>query len=109
MIEHLEKDALATIPTSESIEKTLGDLVALNIGQIGENIVLRRAVTFATPSDKAEKQEDVQLAIVTHPSAFPSPDSNNVVYGRFGVIMAYSKDKNVGIIPEEQTVGESTA
>ena len=108
MIEKLENDSLIGIPTSESGDKTLADLVALNIGQIGENLVLRRAVTFAAQSpDKLGKDEDVHLAIVTHPSAFPSSDSNTVVYGRFGVIMAYSKDKNVGILPEEQTVGES--
>lgn len=107
-IDHLEKEPLATIRTSESQDKTLADLVALNIGQIGENIVLRRAATFAVQSPNKVGKEDVKFAIVTHPSAFPSSDSNNVVYGRFGVIMSYSKDENIGILPEQHTVGEST-
>ena len=51
-----------------------------------------------------KRREDVRLAVVTHPSAHPAADSSNVAYGRFGVIMAYSKEKKVGIIPEGQTV-----
>ena len=92
---------------SENQDKTLADLVALNIGQIGENIVLSRAVTFATQSNNPSESEDIQLAIVSHPSANPLTDSNNVIYGRFGVIMAYCKNKNIGILPEGQSVGKS--
>ena len=106
-VQCLDKDSLATIQTGEIGGKTLADLVALNIGQIGENLVLRRAVTFSTSClDKNEKGEDIRLAIVTHPSALPSTDGSNVVYGRFGVIMAYSKDKRIGILPEGETVGK---
>ena len=101
----LNKENLSNIPVTESQDKTLADLVALNIGQIGENIVLRRAATFSvdTTGDK-KRGEDIRLAVVTHPSAHPAADSSIVAYGRFGVIMAYSKDKKVGIVPEGQTV-----
>ena len=105
-VQSLDKDSLAAIQTGEIGGKTLADLVALNIGQIGENLVLRRAVTFSTGGDKNEKGDDMRLAIVTHPSALPSSDGSNVVYGRFGVIMAYSKDKRIGILPEGETVGK---
>ena len=103
----MDKDSLAAIQTGETGDKTLADLVALNIGQIGENLVLRRAVTFSSKCiEKNEKGEDIRLAIVTHPSALPTTDYSTVVYGRFGVIMAYSKDKRIGILPEGETVGK---
>ena len=93
------------IPTNENKDKSLADLVALNIGQIGENIVLQRASIFSTHIlDTSGKREDTKLAVVTHPSANPCSDSNNVAYGRFGVIIAYSKKKDIGILPEGQTV-----
>ena len=101
----LNKENLSNIPVTGSQDKTLADLVALNIGQIGENIVLRRAATFSIDmTGYRKRREDVRLAVVTHPSAHPAADSSNVAYGRFGVIMAYSKEKKVGIIPEGQTV-----
>ena len=101
----LNKENLSNIPVTGSQDKTLADLVALNIGQIGENIVLRRAATFSIDmTGYRKRREDLRLAVVTHPSAHPAADSSNVAYGRFGVIMAYSKEKKVGIIPEGQTV-----
>ena len=104
---HLNKDALNKIQTEENKEKTLADLVALNIGQIGENIVLQRASLFSTNIiDNAANDDDMKLAVVTHPSASPGSDTNSVAYGRFGVIMAYSKNTDVGILPEGQTVSK---
>ena len=101
----MKKDALNTIPTAENNDKSLADLVALNIGQIGENIVLQRASIFSTHIlDNSKQGDDIKLAVVTHPSANPYSDSNNVAYGRFGVIIAYSKNKDIGILPEGQTV-----
>ena len=87
--------------TGEADGKTLADLVALNIGQIGENLVLRRAAKFAS---NTQLQEGVKLAVITHPSASAASDNSNVVYGRYGVIMAYSKHKEIGILPENHTV-----
>ena len=98
----MEKAVLDKIPTSQ--DKTLADLVALNIGQIGENIILRRAVTVST--NEPNSANNVKLAIVTHPSATPTANKSNVAYGRFGVILAYSKNDGVGILPEGQTEGK---
>jgi len=96
---HIEKAVLDKIPTSQ--DKTLADLVALNIGQIGENIILSRAATISTNESNTD---NIKLAIVTHPSANPTASKSNVAYGRFGVIIAYSKKDDVGILPEGQTV-----
>ena len=49
-VSEVTKEALASIQTEDG--KTLGDLVALNIGQIGENLILRRAVLFKTSRDE---------------------------------------------------------
>ena len=81
----------------------MADLVALNIGQIGENIILSRAATISTNESNTD---NIKLAIVTHPSANPAASKSNVAYGRFGVIIAYSKKDDVGILPEGQTVGK---
>ena len=103
--QQFDKDDLRSIPVSGDPNKTLGDLVAINIGQIGENIVLRRAVTFAIQNAGVnDNDENIRLAIVTHPSANMNADASNVAYGRFGVILAYSKDEDIGILPEGQTV-----
>eukprot|EP00096_Caligus_rogercresseyi_P012490 TRINITY_DN5241_c0_g1_i1.p1 TRINITY_DN5241_c0_g1~~TRINITY_DN5241_c0_g1_i1.p1 ORF type:complete len:304 (-),score=83.28 TRINITY_DN5241_c0_g1_i1:185-1069(-) len=83
--------------SSQSEEgKSLADLIALNIGQIGENIVLKRGFLLSVP-------EGMNIASVTHPSS--RIDNEDVQYGRFGSVLAYSKDPNVGVIPEGQTVG----
>ena len=106
IVKNYEKAILDQIPTSEGKDKTLADLVALNIGQIGENILLRRATTISTSNLDDGDKENIKLSIVTHPSASPTSESGNVAYGRFGVILAYSKKKNVGTLPEGQTVGK---
>ena len=72
----------------------------LNIGQIGENIVLRRGVTLSAG-------EGVKLAGVTHPSANINPSENHVQFGRYGTVVAYT-NSGEGIIPEGQTVGKKT-
>jgi len=104
IVKNYEKAILDQITTSEGKDKTLADLVALNIGQIGENILLRRATTISTSNLGDGDKENIKLSIVTHPSASPTSESGNVAYGRFGVILAYSKKKNVGTLPEGQTV-----
>ena len=66
------------------------------ITQIGENIVLRRGVTFTC------KKEGYQLIGLTHPSG----NAASVNYGRYGTVMAYTKDPNSGELPEGQTPGK---
>ena len=73
-------------------------MLALHIGQIGENMVLRRGIRFSAP-------DGFELAGLTHPSASVHK-SNDVQYGRYGVIMGYSKDDNMGTIPKDQTTGK---
>ena len=108
-MKNYDKTVLGQIPTSQGQDKTLADLVALNIGQIGENILLSRAATIsANVLNDHSTNGNIKLAIVTHPSANPCSDSGNVAYGRFGVIVAYSKKENVGMVPEGQTVGKLT-
>ncbi len=63
--------------------------------QIGENIVLRRGVTFTC------KKEGYQLIGLTHPSG----NATSVNYGRYGTVMAYTKDPNSGELPEGETTG----
>ncbi|XP_040565946.1 elongation factor Ts, mitochondrial [Lepeophtheirus salmonis] len=94
-VQSLNKDELSQFKSTSEEGKNLADLIALNIGQIGENIVLKRGVLFSVP-------QGTSLAAVTHPSA--RIDNEDVMYGRFGTIMAYSKDHNTGVIPEGQTV-----
>jgi len=87
--------------------KTLADLVALNIGQIGENLTLRRAVLFKVNKEAVDPNvEEVKLSALTHPSA-NIHSSDSVAYGRFGSILAYAKDKQRSgepVLPEGQTV-----
>jgi len=96
VVRNLSKADLAEVKTAEG--KTLADLVALNIGQIGENLTLRRAVTFKVG-------QEVRLSALTHPSA-NIHSSDSVAYGRFGSILAYAKDQGVEnpVLPEGQTV-----
>lgn len=64
--------------------KSLADLIALNIGQLGENISLKRAVHFISKpgNDKS------RLIGFTHPSG----DTSSLSFGRYGVLMALEKD-----------------
>jgi len=63
--------------------KSLADVVALNIGQIGENIVLGGGTVL-------QVGEGVRLAGLTHPSASHQVDREKLQYGRYAAIMAYS-------------------
>nr|ACO15630.1 Elongation factor Ts, mitochondrial precursor [Caligus clemensi] len=96
IVQSLQKEEMSEWRSLSEEGKTLADLIALNIGRIGENIVLKRSVLFSVP-------EGVSLSAVTHPSA--RIDNEDVLYGRLGTILAYSKDPHHGIIPEGQTVG----
>jgi len=104
VVETLGKAELAEVQTPDG--KTLADLVALNIGQIGENLILRRAILFkVNPEGVTDPSvEQVKLSALTHPSAnIHSGDS--VAYGRFGSILAYVQDKRIEpVLPEGQTI-----
>jgi len=63
--------------------KTLADVVALNIGQLGENIMLGESSVF-------HSGDGVHLAGLTHPSASIHADQHKLQYGRYAAVMAYS-------------------
>jgi len=88
----LDKNAAEQIPQPDADGKTLADLVALNIGQIGENLSLKRAAHFV--SDKSNK--NIHLVATTHPSG----DVNTLSYGRYGVLLALEKDPSVAMSEE---------
>jgi len=102
-VEHMNKSALGEVQTPEG--KTLADLVALNIGQIGENLILKRAVLFKT--GQCQSNQETKLCALTHP--FTAASVADVAYGRFGSVLAYSADKtNKKVMPEGQTIESLT-
>ena len=60
-IQHSDKETLKSLQAANG--QALGDLIALNIGQIGENIVFSRAVTMTAAGP------DYSLCGLTHPSS----------------------------------------
>ncbi|KAG7169015.1 Elongation factor Ts-like [Homarus americanus] len=80
----LSEEQLIQLETSEG--KTLGDHLALAIGSIGENMSLARAV-------QVRGGPGVHLLSYSHPS---TPDEN-LVTGKFGVILAL---KTRGVLSE---------
>ncbi|XP_034234508.1 elongation factor Ts, mitochondrial [Thrips palmi] len=64
--------------------KTLADHVALNIGLLGENMTLKRAVLVST-------KDDILLSGYSHPSP---KEQNEALLGKYGAIVAFnSKDQ----------------
>ena len=83
-INNLDKTALDSLQQPDG--KNLADLVALNIGQIGENLSLSRGAHFTVP------KENSNLTVIgfTHPSG----DVHKLSYGRYGVLLALEKIPN---------------
>ncbi|CAH1388433.1 unnamed protein product [Nezara viridula] len=73
-------EELKTLPTPEG--KSLSDLSALTISELGENINLRRAIYVTCP-------EGIQLASYAHPN---NNNTTNVLTGKYGAIIAYVAD-----------------
>jgi len=75
---------------------TLADLVALNIGQIGENIVLGGVTVIkAVPG--------VKLSGLSHPSSSSgSFDTEKLQFGRYASVVAYTSHSE-GVLPEGLT------
>jgi len=82
-ITHLTKQEVEEIKQEDG--KNLADLIALNIGQIGENLSLKRAVHFKSSLSKSK----LHIVGLTHPAG----DVNSCSYGRWGVLLALEKDK----------------
>lgn len=82
VINQLSGSELEKIPQDDG--KSLADLVALNIGQLGENICLKRAVHFICKPNG----DKTHMVGFTHPSG----DIRSLSFGRYGVLMAIEKD-----------------
>lgn len=67
--------------------KSLGDELALMIGNVGENATLRRATCF-------KATDRITLFGVTHPTQFVT--ANNVNLGKYGSIVAYKSTGDAG-------------
>jgi len=97
--EDLSKSVLTqeAVASSASVEagKSIGDLVALNIGQIGENIALGQARMFSAG-------DGVKLAAQCHPSVAGSGDHQDFFCGRYAAVLAYSVSGS-GSFPEDVT------
>jgi len=72
----------------------LADLIALNIGKIGENISLKRAVHFKTSLARSR----LTIVGLTHPTG----DVSSCSYGRWGVLMAI--EKNIKSLSKNENV-----
>jgi len=94
--EDLSKSVLTqeAVSSSSSVEegKTVGDLVALNIGQIGENIALGQARIFTASNG-------VKLAAQCHPSV-AGGEHQDFFCGRYAAVLAYSVSGS-GSYPED--------
>ncbi|XP_045592836.2 elongation factor Ts, mitochondrial [Procambarus clarkii] len=84
----LSQEQLKTLVTSEG--KTLGDVAALAIGSIGENISLSRAV-------QVRGSAGIHLVGYSHPS---TPDQN-LATGKFGVILALKTPHELSEVARE--------
>ncbi|XP_014278959.1 elongation factor Ts, mitochondrial [Halyomorpha halys] len=73
-------DELKTLPGPDG--KSLSDLSALTISELGENLNLKRAIYVTCP-------EGMQLASYAHPN---SQNNSNVLTGKYGAIVAYVAD-----------------
>lgn len=93
-------DALKTLPTADG--KILGDHTALIIGDLGENISLRRALAISV-------QPDVTLFGCTHPAPMnPIP----VSFGKYGSLVAIKSkisDNILGAQLCQHVIGELIA
>lgn len=79
-------DALKTLPAADG--KMLGDHAALTIGNVGENISLRRALAISV-------QPDVTLFGCTHPAPMnPIP----VSFGKYGALVAVKTKESNNIL-----------
>ena len=60
--------------------KSLADHIALMIGNVGENITLKRAACISIPND-------LRITAYSHPS---NPDENAPLLGKYGTLLLYS-------------------
>ncbi|XP_064598400.1 elongation factor Ts, mitochondrial-like [Liolophura sinensis] len=74
----LNTDALATVPAGNG--KTLADIVAMEVGNIGENIATRRAVCLTTGND-------IQLGCYVHLAGPQIQTNSDCIMGKYGAML----------------------
>jgi len=79
-----------------SIDQKLGDIVALNVGSIGENISIRRAACI-------KAQQDGQLGFYVHSSGVPHSDASCQM-GKYGAIVVFKQTEPTS--KSEMSIGE---
>ena len=94
-LKHLNRSDLEALPQKDG--KSLSDLIALNIGVIGENISPKKAAWMSL-----SEEPNNQLIGFTHPSG--AMNSETMTYGKYGVLMELSKDPTNGTLPEGQSI-----
>ena len=94
-VKHLDNSAMNQLKQSSENDKTLADLVALSIGQIGENILAKKSTIFHTNC------EDTHLIGFTHPSG---DIRKGFCYGKYGILLAIYKNPNIGKLPPDQNL-----
>jgi len=90
-------EELGALKSSDEISTKLSDLVALNIGQIGENMNLRRGYAIGSTN------ENIKLAYSSH----PSQSVDEVLLGKYGAVVAYEESavqpESLADLPENVT------
>nr|CAG4642078.1 EOG090X0EI4 [Eurycercus lamellatus] len=71
--------------------KTLSDVVALNIGQIGENISVRQGASLSSSSD------NIKIACYSHPLEW----IGEILLGKYGAVVAYVDNSKSSLEPSE--------
>lgn len=94
VVKHLAKEDVDKLEHQGG--KSLSDLVALNIGQIGEKISARKSTLCSSCN------QDVHMIGFTHPSG--DVNLSGLSYGRYGVLMALHKDPDSGELPDGQSI-----
>nr|CAG4648915.1 EOG090X0EI4 [Polyphemus pediculus] len=85
-------EQLGDVPFNNGSDTSkLSDLVALNIGQIGENMSLCRGAALQCPSNL-----NIKLACSSH----PAQSHGEVLLGKYGAVLAYEE------VPAENESGE---
>lgn len=81
----LESDMMKSLKTDDG--KSLGDHLALMIGTVGENAMLRRAICYKIP-------ETIKLSGYTHPAQETAYDEEKVMIGKYGAIGAFNSNSS---------------
>lgn len=87
----LEADALKNLKTEDG--KSLGDHLALVIGNVGENASFKRAICF-------KSSEGVCISGHIHPSSEPLEDGR-ILTGKYGALAAFNSNSNSSEMSED--------